>query len=198
MRSRRLLATPDRSGLRPRLRLSLAVRCVFRLCSASRASPVPRTTMPSADSCHAIRPPYGGLSPCPMTWTRDRPPEVSSPAFTAHPPDLQPRRLVDVDFVVKSRLVPACLPRIRFLSIGSRLCSRLPSDPASRRRPCPSLALHLHQVVQGTFTPKLTNMLGTLFGGPVWGRGDCVLAMERACWRGAASLYLPLSAKKSP
>ena len=35
---------------------------------------------------------------------------------------------------------------IRFLSIGTRLCSTLPSDPASRRRPCASLILHLHQV----------------------------------------------------
>ncbi len=29
-------------------------------------------------------------------------------------------------------------------------------------RPCASLALHLHQVVQGTFTPKLLSMPGTL------------------------------------
>src|SRR5262249_53958859 len=35
------------------------------------------------------------------------------------------------------------------------------SDAASRRRPCASLALHLHQLVQGTCTPKLSNMLGT-------------------------------------
>ena len=33
--------------------------------------------------------------------------------------------------------------------------------PASRRRPCASLGLHLHQAVQGTFTLKLPNMLGT-------------------------------------
>src|SRR6516164_1145568 len=48
-----------------------------------------------------------------------------------------------------------------FLFIGSWLCSTLPSDAASRRRPCASLALHLHQIVQGTCTPKLSNMLGT-------------------------------------
>src|SRR6185437_10192464 len=50
---------------------------------------------------------------------------------------------------------------IRFLFIGSRLCSTLLSDPASRRRPCASLSLHLHQVVKRTFTSKLSNMLGT-------------------------------------
>ncbi|WP_216674243.1 hypothetical protein, partial [Paraburkholderia madseniana] len=38
--------------------------------------------------------------------------------------------------------------------------STLPSDPASRRRPCVSLALHHHQVGQGTCTPKLLRMLG--------------------------------------
>ena len=35
------------------------------------------------------------------------------------------------------------------------------SDPASRRRPCQSLALHLHQVGRRTSTSKLPNMLGT-------------------------------------
>src|SRR5213082_2507955 len=47
------------------------------------------------------------------------------------------------------------------LLVRSRHRSTLPSDPASRRRPCASLALHLHQVVQGTCTPRLSNMLGT-------------------------------------
>src|SRR5579859_6673506 len=50
---------------------------------------------------------------------------------------------------------------IRFLFIGSRLCSTLLSDHASRRHPCASLSLHLHQVVKRTFTSKLSNMLGT-------------------------------------
>src|SRR5439155_15681120 len=46
----------------------------------------------------------------------------------------------------KSPARPTLAPRIRFLFIGSHLCSALPSDPASRRRPCASLTLHLHQV----------------------------------------------------
>src|SRR5258708_13497558 len=41
------------------------------------------------------------------------------------------------------------------------------SDPDSRRRPCASLALPLHQVGQGTCTPKLSNMFGTQIKGPV-------------------------------
>ena len=66
-----------------------------------------------------------------------------------------------MDFAVSCPLVRPGLPHIRFLFVRSRLCSTLPSDPASRRRPCASLTLHLHQVVQGTCTPKLSNMLGT-------------------------------------
>jgi len=59
------------------------------------------------------------------------------------------------------------MPHIRFLFIGSHLCSTLPSHPASRRRPCASLSLHLHQVVKRTFTSKLSNMLGTLLFRPL-------------------------------
>src|SRR5437588_7781797 len=53
------------------------------------------------------------------------------------------------------------LPRIRFLFVGSRLCSTLPSDGPSRFRPCALLVLHLHQVAQGTCTPKLSDMSDT-------------------------------------
>ena len=52
--------------------------------------------------------------------------------------------------------------RVRFLSIRPRLCSTLPSDPASRRRPCASLILRHHQAGGRTFTSKLSIMLGTL------------------------------------
>ena len=72
-------------------------------------------------------------------------PEVSSDAFPAHPPNLPPRPLMTADFAVIRPLVRPGRPRIRFLSIGSRLCSTLPSDPASRRRPCASLILRHHQ-----------------------------------------------------
>ena len=34
-------------------------------------------------------------------------------------------------------------------------------------RPCALLALHLHQVVRGTFTPELLSMPGTRRGQPV-------------------------------
>ena len=55
------------------------------------ASPTARPTMPSADFCTGVRVPRGPLSL--VAETRRRPPEVSSTAFTAHPPDLQPQAL---------------------------------------------------------------------------------------------------------
>ena len=55
------------------------------------ASPTARPTMPSADFCTGVRVPRGPLSL--VSKTRRRPPEVSSIAFTAHPPDLQPQAL---------------------------------------------------------------------------------------------------------
>jgi len=115
--------------------------------------------MPAADFCRPVRPDRSGLSP--ESETNGRPPEVSSTAFDAQPPDLQPVPLMDVDFAINCPLVRHGMPRIRFLSIGSRLGSTLLSDPASRRHPCASLSLHLHQVVKGTCTLKLSSMLGT-------------------------------------
>jgi hypothetical protein len=70
-------------------------------------------------------------------------------------------RAMDMDFVVTSQLVRHRMPLIRFLFISPYVCSTLLSDPASRRRPCASLSLHLHQVVKRTFTFELSNMLGT-------------------------------------
>src|SRR6516162_2990918 len=61
---------------------------------------------------------------------------------------------MDMDFANGCPLVRPTLPHIRFLFVGSRLCSTLPSDGPSRFRPCALLVLHLHQVAQGTFTPN--------------------------------------------
>ena len=71
--------------------------------------------------------------------------------------------------MVNSPLVRLVLPLIRFLFVGSRVCSTLPSDGPSRDPicPCASLALRLHQAVQGTCTPKLLNMPDTLLYRPV-------------------------------
>jgi hypothetical protein len=68
---------------------------------------------------------------------------------------------MDMDFAVSCPLVRPDLPRIRFLFVGSRVRSTLPSDSSSRFCPCASLVLHLHQVAQGTCTPKLLDMPST-------------------------------------
>ena len=115
-------------------------------------------TMPSADFCAAIKSPCGDFSL--VAETQRRPPEVRPTAFAARPPDLPPRPLMTMDFAIIGSLVRPGRPRIRFLSIGPRFCSTLPSDPASRRRPCASLALLRHPDGQRTFTSKLSNMLG--------------------------------------
>ena len=116
-------------------------------------------TMPSADFCCEIKTPCDAFSH--EFATHSRSPEVSSTAFRAQPPDLQPVPLMDMGFAVMCPLARHRMPLIRFLYIGSCVCSTLPPDPASRRRPWASLLLHLDQVVEGTFTPELSNMLGT-------------------------------------
>ena len=112
------------------------------LCSGLRFTGEP--TMPSADFCAAVRSPHGSFSP--ESGTRRRPPEVSSTAFTAHLPNLQPGLAVDTglrgsgparptqtaSYSVPVRQVAVLLPR--FLQTAPR-----------GHRPCASLALCLHQ-----------------------------------------------------
>ncbi|RKE25487.1 hypothetical protein B0G76_2026 [Paraburkholderia sp. BL23I1N1] len=118
----------------------------------------PAHNMPSADSCTVVNGPCEPLSP--HFRTPCRPPEVSATAFPTHLPDLPPQPLMAMDFAINCLLVRPGRPRIWFLFVRSWLCYTLPSDPASRRRPCVSLVLHHHQVGQGTHTPKLLRMLG--------------------------------------
>src|ERR1700731_3588888 len=66
-------------------------------------------TTPSADFCAAVRTPRDGLSP--VLGTQCRPPEVTSTAFTAPPPNLPPRPLMVVDFAISSPLVRPGRPR---------------------------------------------------------------------------------------
>ena len=118
--------------------------------------------MPFADFCDMVKVNRFTFSHESVTCRRS--PEVSLTAFHAQPPDLQPVPLMDMDFAVVCPLVQHRMPQIRFLYIGSRLCSALLSGPASRRvlfHPCASLSLHVHHVVKRTFTSKRSNMLGT-------------------------------------
>jgi len=102
------------------------------------------TNTPSADFCR----PSGWITPpsVPIPGPNDRSPEVSSTVFGAQPPEFTFCALDGYGLCDLTPARPALTPRIRFLYIGSRLCSTLLSDPASRRRPCALLTLHLHQV----------------------------------------------------
>src|SRR5438093_13138699 len=58
-----------------------------------------------------------------------RSPEVSSTAFDTQPPDLLPVSLMDMGFAIMCSLARHRRPHIRFLFIGSRLCSTLFQAP---------------------------------------------------------------------
>jgi hypothetical protein len=103
----------------------------------NKVKDVPHSTMPSADFCRPVSVDHSTLSP--ESETGSRSPEVSSTAFSAQPPGLQPAPLMDMDLAAICPLVRHRMPPTRFLSIGSRFCSTLPSDPTSRRHPCASL-----------------------------------------------------------
>ena len=80
-----------------------------------------------ADFCGTIR--MKSLHPQSRCVTCRRTPEVSSTAFDAQPPDLPPVRLMDLGFAILCSLARHPRPHIRFLFIGSRLCSTLLSGP---------------------------------------------------------------------
>jgi hypothetical protein len=92
--------------------------------------------MASADFCRLSLASQPGL---PLRLG-DRPPQVRTLTFPAHLPHLLLRLLVASDFVVIGQLVqPHSL--MGFVFLRSQVCLRLPSDPASRQRPCLQLAV---------------------------------------------------------
>jgi hypothetical protein len=87
-------------------------------------------TTPAADFCCTIRVNRSTLSP--DSRTCNRPPVIRLTAFNAQPLDLPPAPLMVEDFAISCPLVRCRRPHIQFLFIGSRFCSTLPSDLASR------------------------------------------------------------------
>src|SRR5436305_2276455 len=82
---------------------------------------------PSADFCRPVRTGYPILSP--EFRTNGRSPEVSSTAFRTQPPNLQPVPLMDMGFAVMCPLARHRMPQIRFLYIGSYVCSTFFQTP---------------------------------------------------------------------
>lgn len=97
--------------------------------------------MTSADSCRLSRSSRSGFSSrcssCPLSKPGGRPPRVRALSFTPcirriYLPDLRAQGL---RFGLQAHPLPAGL--MQFVSLGSVLCLRLPSDSASRRTPLP-------------------------------------------------------------
>ena len=125
-----LIASPLVRAFNHRSRLSLSVGSAFRLWSASLALPTSWPTMPSAVFCSAVRMPRGILS------RRSDTKQISRGKFNRLLRTVAGSTLRVLDgYGLRGKLParPTLTPCIRFLSIDSRICSTLPSDPASRR-----------------------------------------------------------------
>src|SRR5262249_20755541 len=100
-------------------------------------------------------------APSVATATQSRSPGVSSTAFHAQSPDLRFAPLMDMDFAVSCPLVRHWRLLSGFCPSTRTFAPRFLQTPPHDGSPCASLALHLHQVGQGTFTPKLLSMPST-------------------------------------
>src|ERR1700730_3363491 len=79
----------------------------------------------------------------------ERSPRVRRCSFPRAPPDLPVRVSAWLSSVpVHCRVTPPHRPSIRFLFVGSELCFRLPSHPASRRRSCLPLTVPANRPVE--------------------------------------------------
>ena len=128
-------------------------------------------TMPSADFCAAVRPPYGCLSP--VAGTQRRPPEVRPTAFTARPPNLPPRSLMTLDFAIACSLVrpgrpryPVFIHRVAAL-LQAFFRPHLAMTPLRFANPSPSSGwiedFHLQAVVHTRHTNKKPGLATGLF-----------------------------------
>jgi hypothetical protein len=111
--------------------------------------------MPSADFCGTVTEDCSSLSPFPG-HTADLPGSVVGPS-------VHQRLIYKARPTVDGGLccsVPArperATPHSRFVFLTPHICSTLPSDPASRRRPCASLVLRLHVYLDRGLSPPST------------------------------------------
>jgi len=128
-----LLVALDHSGLRTSFPVWPICCSACRPWSASLAFPTAGPTTPSADFCLAVRRSLGRLS-----RFIDDTKQISRGKLNRLRCATAGSTLRAVDGYGLCDTLPArpaLTPRIRFLSIGSHLCSTLPSDPASRRQP---------------------------------------------------------------
>src|SRR6266849_4724555 len=114
----------------PRSRLGLSIAPPFGIRSASLALPTSWPTMPSADFCPAVRPPFDNLS------RRSDAEQISWGKLNRLPCATAGSTLRALDgYGLRGKLParPTLTPCTRFLSIDSHFCYTLLSDPTSRR-----------------------------------------------------------------
>src|SRR5262245_13145888 len=114
--------------------------------------------MPYADFCSGIRLPYDILS------RHSDAEQISWGKLNRLPCTVAGSTLRTLDgYGLRSKLSarPALTPTIRFCPSTRTFAPRFLQTPPHDGSPCASLALHLHQVGQGTFTPKLLSMPST-------------------------------------
>src|SRR5678815_1089710 len=130
-------------------------------------SAILQPTMPSADFCLAVSADRSALSQF-LSHARSQGTRQISQGKTQNVPR------VDAEFIKHVPRengglrghVPArperATPQIRFVYLAPRFWIELPSDPASRRRPCPSPSLRLLLYLTSGLSPdSLCAMLGT-------------------------------------
>jgi hypothetical protein len=128
-----------------------------------------KTRSPSGTPCSAlhrlvlrlVRPlltpaaPSRRLSTPVAPWQTTRPPRVRRATFVPYTCRIYARTLrVISGFGSFGPLARMQTPHMRFLFVRPALCLQLPSDPASRRRPCCSASGSHHQGPQRTLTSK--------------------------------------------
>ena len=116
-------------------------------------SPVGPATTASADFCRPVPSPSGAGSTPVAGRQDDGPPRVRHVTFGPSTCRIygRPFRVIS-GFGSACSLAQARPPHMRLLFVRPALCLQLPSDPASRRRPCCSASGSHHQGPQRTFT----------------------------------------------
>lgn len=117
-------------------------------------SPFGAATTASADFCRPVPTLLsGGSTPLPVA-RRQTSQGKTRDLRAIHLSHLQPHHPGDIGLRVSWPLALMQLPHMRFLFVRPALCLQLPSDPASRRRPCCSASGSHHQGPQRTSTSK--------------------------------------------
>jgi hypothetical protein len=113
----------------------------------------PPPTLPSADFSHRVRVDYSSLSHHDGPWETSRGKTQSFPRVDAGCIKYAP--IADGGLCGHGPARPRhTTPHIRFLFVAPRVWMGLPSDPASRRRPCPSPSLRLRGHLARGLTPR--------------------------------------------